>query len=110
MSLLGTSGLTTYDSSSNQPNLTGTLSIFQLVEVNLAAGTIFWDLTTPSPLTLGERLGGPILPDLAAGDITLTFLTGQESRINGVFQLVPEPSSALLVSFIGLLALRRKRW
>ena len=107
--LLGTSGVTTYGSSSNQPNLSGTATMFQLVEVNLAAGTIFRDLTTPGQLTLGQRLGGPILPDLAASDVTITFLTPQESRINVVFQLVPEPSSALVVSFVGLLALRRKR-
>ena len=109
VTLLGTSGVTAYGSSNDQPNLTDTATVFQLVEVNLVAGTIFRDLTTPGPLTLGERLGGPILPDLAASDVTFTFLTPQESRINVVFQLVPEPSSALLVCFIGLFALRRRR-
>jgi hypothetical protein len=107
--LFGTSGLSTFGFSDNQPNLTGTSTIFRDVEVNLAGGTIFRDLTTPGRLSLGDRLGGPILPDLTASDVIFNFWSPEESPINVVFQVIPEPSSAVLLSAIGLLALRRKR-
>ena len=77
--------------------------------MNLAAGTIFRDLTTVGRLTLGNRLGGPILPGIAASDVSFNFLSPDKRTIHVVFQLIPEPSSWLLVSAIGLLALRHKR-
>lgn len=110
VSLFGSSGLSTYGVSSDQPNLTNSPAIFRNVSVELAAGTIFRDITSPDRLTLGTRLGGPILPDNDNSRVSFDFyFEGSESSGRANFKLIPEPSGLLLASCFILLSFRRKR-